>query len=319
MSCNRCARSAPPTSCSAWATSCRTSPSHPPRRADGRRLGRPLVRALAVHRPADRPHLGRPRQPPRAARSRPRSATRPRRPLSPPTCAVPTTGPSPPSPPAAHRASRCRRSRADPQRRRIRAWSVRSSRRCVRRSTTGRRRLIEPAPPGSGGWIRRLWPFLAARRRDVFLAFGASVARHGPQRPHAARHEGGGRRRGGRRRRGRSRRGSSRSAGHRGDRLHRARTCAATSADGSRSTCSTTCATRSSSGCSGSTSPATTACAPASSSRGRAPTSACSRASSRSSRSRPATSSRSIVSIVVMVGALAHPHRASRSSPSPPC
>jgi len=37
------------------------------------------------------------------------------------------------------------------------------------------RRLIEPAPPGSGGWIRRLWPFLAARRRDVFLAFGASI------------------------------------------------------------------------------------------------------------------------------------------------
>ncbi|MBV9951250.1 MAG: hypothetical protein JO291_04825, partial [Acidimicrobiia bacterium] len=35
--------------------------------------------------------------------------------------------------------------------------------------------MIEPAPPGSGGWIRRLWPFLAARRRDVFLAFGASI------------------------------------------------------------------------------------------------------------------------------------------------
>jgi ATP-binding cassette subfamily B protein len=36
--------------------------------------------------------------------------------------------------------------------------------------------VIEPAPPGSGGWIRRLWPFLAAHRRDVFLAFGASIA-----------------------------------------------------------------------------------------------------------------------------------------------
>ncbi len=32
---------------------------------------------------------------------------------------------------------------------------------------------IEPAP--SGGWVRRLWPFLAAHRRDAFLAFGISV------------------------------------------------------------------------------------------------------------------------------------------------
>jgi ATP-binding cassette subfamily B protein len=34
---------------------------------------------------------------------------------------------------------------------------------------------IEPAPPGTGGWIRRLLPFLAAHKRDAFLAFGISV------------------------------------------------------------------------------------------------------------------------------------------------
>jgi len=34
---------------------------------------------------------------------------------------------------------------------------------------------IQPAPPGSGGWIRRLWPFLAAHRRDAIIAFGISV------------------------------------------------------------------------------------------------------------------------------------------------
>jgi ATP-binding cassette subfamily B protein len=33
--------------------------------------------------------------------------------------------------------------------------------------------VIEPAP--HGGWIRRLWPFLAAHRRDVLFAFGASI------------------------------------------------------------------------------------------------------------------------------------------------
>jgi ATP-binding cassette, subfamily B, bacterial len=34
----------------------------------------------------------------------------------------------------------------------------------------------QPRPPGSGGWIRRLSPFLMAHRRDVFIAFGFSVA-----------------------------------------------------------------------------------------------------------------------------------------------
>jgi ATP-binding cassette subfamily B protein len=37
------------------------------------------------------------------------------------------------------------------------------------------RALPEPAPPGSGGWIRRLWPFLMAHRRDVVVAFGMAV------------------------------------------------------------------------------------------------------------------------------------------------
>ena len=152
------------------------------------------------------------------------------------------------------------------------------------------RRLIEPAPPGSGGWIRRLWPFLAARRRDVFLAFGASILGMGLSAltplvtkvvvddvvdegqgsitpwlvalmgiavitfigAYVRRYVGG-------------------------------RVALDVQYD---------LRTRSSSASSGSTSPATTACAPASSSRGRAPTSACSRASSPSSRSPPATSSR---------------------------
>jgi ATP-binding cassette subfamily B protein len=30
-------------------------------------------------------------------------------------------------------------------------------------------------PAASGGWVRRLWPFLLAHRRDAFLAFGISV------------------------------------------------------------------------------------------------------------------------------------------------
>ena len=38
------------------------------------------------------------------------------------------------------------------------------------------RPIPEPAPPGSGGWIRRLWPFLMAHRRNVVLAFGMAVA-----------------------------------------------------------------------------------------------------------------------------------------------
>jgi ATP-binding cassette subfamily B protein len=34
----------------------------------------------------------------------------------------------------------------------------------------------QPAAPGAGGWIARLWPFLAAHRRNVLLAFGVSMA-----------------------------------------------------------------------------------------------------------------------------------------------
>ncbi len=34
----------------------------------------------------------------------------------------------------------------------------------------------QPKPPGTGGWIRRLSPFVLAHRRDVVLAFGMSVA-----------------------------------------------------------------------------------------------------------------------------------------------
>jgi ATP-binding cassette subfamily B protein len=34
---------------------------------------------------------------------------------------------------------------------------------------------IQPAPKEAGGWIRRLWPFLAAHKRDAILAFGISV------------------------------------------------------------------------------------------------------------------------------------------------
>src|SRR3954451_23283344 len=34
---------------------------------------------------------------------------------------------------------------------------------------------VEPKPVGSGGWIRRLSPFLLAHRRHVFIAFGAAV------------------------------------------------------------------------------------------------------------------------------------------------
>lgn len=38
------------------------------------------------------------------------------------------------------------------------------------------RPIPEPAPRGTGGWIRRLWPFLMAHRRNVVVAFGAAVA-----------------------------------------------------------------------------------------------------------------------------------------------
>ena len=40
-------------------------------------------------------------------------------------------------------------------------------------------RPLEPAPIGSGGWIKRLWPFVAAHKRDVLVAFGVSVAGQG--------------------------------------------------------------------------------------------------------------------------------------------
>ncbi len=39
----------------------------------------------------------------------------------------------------------------------------------------GDRQIPEPAPPGRGGWVRRLWPFLMAHRRNVVLAFGMAV------------------------------------------------------------------------------------------------------------------------------------------------
>ncbi|GAC1599940.1 MAG: ABC transporter ATP-binding protein [Acidimicrobiales bacterium] len=35
--------------------------------------------------------------------------------------------------------------------------------------------MIAPAPPGSGGWVRRLMPYLLAHRRDATIAFGVSV------------------------------------------------------------------------------------------------------------------------------------------------
>lgn len=38
------------------------------------------------------------------------------------------------------------------------------------------RAVPQAAPPGSGGWIRRLWPFLMAHRRNVVVAFGTAVA-----------------------------------------------------------------------------------------------------------------------------------------------
>ena len=45
-----------------------------------------------------------------------------------------------------------------------------------RRVDPAQRATPEPRPPGSGGWIRRLSPFLLAHRRDVALAFGMAVA-----------------------------------------------------------------------------------------------------------------------------------------------
>src|SRR4051812_4906280 len=37
-------------------------------------------------------------------------------------------------------------------------------------------RSVQPAPPGKGGWIRRLLPFLRAHKGNVALAFGVSMA-----------------------------------------------------------------------------------------------------------------------------------------------
>ena len=39
----------------------------------------------------------------------------------------------------------------------------------------GRRTTPEPKPPGSGGWIRRLSPFLLAHKRSVYTAFGVAL------------------------------------------------------------------------------------------------------------------------------------------------
>src|SRR3954470_18962234 len=33
----------------------------------------------------------------------------------------------------------------------------------------------EPAPPESGGWLRRMLPFLMAHKRNAFIAFGVSI------------------------------------------------------------------------------------------------------------------------------------------------
>ena len=40
-------------------------------------------------------------------------------------------------------------------------------------------RHVEPAPPGSGGWIRRLMPYLMAHKRNAILAFGLAVVGQG--------------------------------------------------------------------------------------------------------------------------------------------
>ncbi|HEY3143170.1 MAG TPA: ABC transporter ATP-binding protein [Acidimicrobiales bacterium] len=38
------------------------------------------------------------------------------------------------------------------------------------------RTTLQPKSPEAGGWIARLWPFVATHRRNVALAFGASIA-----------------------------------------------------------------------------------------------------------------------------------------------
>ena len=45
--------------------------------------------------------------------------------------------------------------------------------------TTRSRPAPQPAPPEAGGWIARLWPFMAAHRRNVAIAFGVSMAGQG--------------------------------------------------------------------------------------------------------------------------------------------
>jgi len=45
--------------------------------------------------------------------------------------------------------------------------------------TTRSRPAPQPAPPEAGGWIARLWPFMAAHRRNVVIAFGVSMAGQG--------------------------------------------------------------------------------------------------------------------------------------------
>ena len=122
-------------------------------------------------------------------------------------------------------------------------------------------------------WLRRLWPFLARHRRKVYAAFGVSLGTTlitasiplieravvdnvivtDQQRALAAA-------RAARRTRG----GELRPLVHPAPRP----------AAGSRSTCSTTCAPRSSNGCNASTSRTTTSSPPARSCRARAPTSA---------------------------------------------
>lgn len=46
----------------------------------------------------------------------------------------------------------------------------------AKRQVPAERATPQPRPPGSGGWIRRLSPFLLAHRRDVALALGMAVA-----------------------------------------------------------------------------------------------------------------------------------------------
>ena len=132
------------------------------------------------------------------------------------------------------------------------------------------RMTVEPA--AKGGWIRRLWPFLMAHKRNVAIAFGVAVVGQAitaltplvekviiddvitHARPAA--------------------RAVARAA--RSSPASSAFVCAYVRRFlGGRvaSTCSTTCAPRSSSTSSGSTSPATTSCRPASSCRGPSATS----------------------------------------------